>query len=146
MLTLVLMLAAAAPEDAALGKWKFNSALSTYESGPAPRESQRIWERVGDKAHFLHTGISQDGKSFRTEFTASYDGRDYPVDGGSLYNTVALKLVDARTVEQTFKKDGKVTVRARRTVSVDGKRLTIIAEGENAQGKKFKNTLVYERQ
>lgn len=144
---LLLALAAPAMEDAALGTWKFNPKVSVYESGPGPKESQRIWEKVGEgRVRFLHTGISQDGKPFKTEFTAAYDGKDYPVTGGSLYDTVSLKMIDARTVEQIFKKGGKVTVRARRMVSPDGKRLMITAEGANAKGKKFRNRLVYERQ
>lgn len=146
MLALILLWNAAAIEDAALATWRFNSTQSTYESGPAPRESTRVWERTGEKVRFVHTGISHDGKAFQTQFTAAYDGRDYPVEGSSLYNTVAMKLIDSHKVEQTFRKNGVVTVEAVREVSADGMRLTIIARGKNAQGQKFKNTLVYERE
>ncbi len=146
MLALILLWNAAAIEDAALGTWRFKPAQSIYESGPAPRESKRVWERVGDKVRFVHTGVSHDGKVFRVQFTARYDGRDYPVEGSSRYNTVSLKLIDAHRVEQTFKKSDVVTVEAVREVSPDGRWMTIIARGRNTQDRTFKNTLVYERE
>jgi len=147
VIALLLLLAFASPtDDAAIGRWRFDSTASTYESGPAPRESRRIWEVVGNKMHFLHTGISASGAPFRTEFTAAFDGNDYPVEGGSLYDTVSLKMINPNAVEQVFKKKGKTTVTAHRTVSPDKKRLTIVATGTNAQGKPFKNVLVYTRE
>lgn len=143
----LLLLALVSPaEDAALGKWKFDPAASRYESGPAPRQSERIWEAVGGKVRFLHTGISAGGTSFRTEFAAAFDGKDYPVEGGSLYDSVSLKMINSNVVQQVFKKNGKTTVTARRTVSADTKRLTIVATGTNAQGKTFTNVLVYNRE
>lgn len=132
-------------EDAALGTWRFVPAESKYESGPAPKESQRVWEKAGDGVRFLHTGVAADGKPFRTEFTAKFDGKRYPVKGGGLYDSVVLERVDARTVKQTFRKGETVTVQARRVVSADGKKLTIVAMGNNAQGKPFRNLLVYAR-
>lgn len=147
MIVLLLLLAVANPsDDAAIGQWRFDPAASTYESGPAPRQSRRTWEIAGDKVHFLHTGIGASGAAFRTEFTAAFDEKDYPVNGGSLYDSVSLKMVNPNVVEQIFKKNGKTTVTARRTVSPDKKRLTIIATGTNAQGKSFKNVLVYIRE
>lgn len=146
MLALILLWNAVAIEDSALGTWRFNPAQSTYESGPAPRESRRVWERTGEKVRFIHTGVSHDGKAFKTQFTAAYDGRDYPVEGSSLYNTVSLKLISSQKVEQTFRKSGVVTVEAVREVSADGMQMTIIARGTNAKGRMFKNTLIYKRE
>lgn len=99
----------------------------------------------GDGVRFLHDGVSAEGKAFHTEFTAKYDGKPYPFVGGTLYNTVALHWKSADRVDQVFRKDGVATVRATRTVSPDGKRLTIEARGTGAAGKRFKNLLVYER-
>lgn len=133
--------------DAALGVWKFNHAASTYESSPAPRESTRIWEKAGEgKVRFLHTTVSAQGRSGRTEFVAAYDGKPYPVTGSSRYDTVTLQLVNEHVVEQTFRLRGEVTVRARRTISADGKRMTILATGNNPDGRAFRNVLVYDRQ
>jgi hypothetical protein len=133
--------------DLGLGVWKFNRAASTYESSPAPRESTRVWEQAGEgKVRFLHTTVSADGKKGRTEFVAGYDGKDYPVTGSSRYDTVSLKLLSDHVVEQTFRLKGAVTVRATRTVSGDGRRMTIVAAGANPDGRAFRNVLVYDRQ
>ncbi len=139
------LLGAKSREDRGLGKWRFVAEASTYESGPAPRESQRQWVKDGDGVRFLHDGVSAEGKAFHTEFTAKYDGKPYPFVGGTLYNTVALHWKSADRVDQVFRKDKVITVKATRTVSPDGKRLTIDARGTGAAGKRFKNLLVYER-
>lgn len=142
----VALLAHAQPErDAAIGSWQFHAADSTYESGPAPRESTRVFERAGDKVRFIHTGLAANGQPFRTEYTAGYDGSDYPVTGSGRYDTVSQKRIDARTVDLTFRLRGAVTVTARRTVSEDGRQMRIEASGKNPDGKSFRNILIYRR-
>ena len=132
--------------DAAVGTWRFDAAASTYESGPAPRESTRVFERDGGKIRFIHTGVGANGQPFRTEYTAGYDGANYPVKGSSRYDTVSQKMVDPRTVDLTFRLKGEVTVTTRRTISPDGNRMTVIAEGANSDGKRFRNILIYKRE
>lgn len=141
LLLLSLLSLLASVEDRGLGKWQFVAAESRYESGPAPRESTRQWIAAGEnRVRFVHDGVSADGKQFHTEFTASYDGKPYPFQGGTRYDEVALQQKDASTVEQIFTLKGVVTVRATRTISPDGKRMVIDARGEG-----FRNHLVYRR-
>lgn len=49
------------------------------------------------------------------------DGSDQAVAGAAGYDTLAVKVVDDRTVEFTAKREGKVVSRGRLTVSADGK-------------------------
>lgn len=135
--TLLLLLSL---DDRALGTWRFLPAESRYESAPAPRQSQRQWVADGDWVRFLHDGVNHEGKSFHTEFRARYDGKPYPFTGGTLYDSVALFYRNPSRVDQVFTSKGIVTVRARRTISKDGRRMTI-----DARGKGFRNKLVYER-
>ena len=58
---------------------------------------------------------------------------------------MALKQIDARTVEVIQKKAGKPTLTVRRTVSPDGKTLTITSSGKNAAGATVTNVAVYDR-
>ena len=134
-----------AVQDLGQGTWRFIPAESTYESAPAPKESRRQWISDGDGVKFLHDGINADGKPFHTEFRAAYDGKPVPFVGGTLYDAVALFSKGPHKVEQVFTLKGKVTVKAVRTISKDGKKMTIDSRGSRADGTKFKNILVYQR-
>ncbi len=60
-------------------------------------------------------------------FTAKIDGKDYPVKGAYIFNAVSLKRVDARTLEETDKRDGTVIEVSKMTVSPDGKKMTVVS-------------------
>jgi hypothetical protein len=57
-------------------------------------------------------------------FDVAADGQDHSVSGQT-YDTVAVTIVDPHTVSFTYKKNGKVTSESTRTVSVDGKMLSV---------------------
>jgi hypothetical protein len=52
------------------------------------------------------------------------DGEDQPVSGHPYYDTMIMKIVDDRTIEETDKKNGKTVTTTRTTVSQDGKTAT----------------------
>ena len=52
------------------------------------------------------------------------DGTDQAVSGSNYFNTVAIREVDANTIEEVYKKDGKTMYKDTVTVSADGKTLT----------------------
>ena len=94
----------------------------------------------------VHDFTRQDGQHSHLEFTAKYDGRQYPLEGSELYNTVSLHSVSEHEVRQVFQLDGKTTVEATRTVSADGRRLTIDTAGAlPSTGNAFRNLIIYER-
>jgi hypothetical protein len=57
-------------------------------------------------------------------FDVAADGQDHAVAGQS-YDTLAVTIVDDHTISTTTKKNGKVTAESTRTVSADGKTLTV---------------------
>jgi hypothetical protein len=57
-------------------------------------------------------------------YTVKADGTDQKVSGHSYYDTVAVKIVDARTVELTNKLAGRTIYEDTMTVSPDGKTLS----------------------
>ncbi len=57
-------------------------------------------------------------------FDARADGTDQPVTGQT-YDTISVKEVDPKTIEVVTKKNGKVDVEQTRTVSANGKELTV---------------------
>jgi hypothetical protein len=64
-------------------------------------------------------------------YTAKLDGKDHPAKGEYGYNSVSLRLVNDRTIEETHKLDGKVVEVVKMTVSHDGKRMTLEVTGRS---------------
>jgi hypothetical protein len=52
------------------------------------------------------------------------DGQDQKVAGHPYYDSVSVRVVDDRTIEETDKKDGKTVATSKMTASSDGKTLT----------------------
>ena len=65
--------------------------------------------------------------------------------GNAEGDMISLKRVNANTVETTYKLKGKVTVVNVRTVSADGKTVTVTTKGTNAAGQKVDNNLIFEK-
>ena len=132
--------------DPRVGTWKLNVAKSTYSPGPAPKSATTKIESAGDGEKITADGVRGDDTPIRVEYTAQYDGKDYPITGSPMADTVSLKRLDANTTERTDKMDGKVTQTVTRTVSSDGKTMTVTYKGTNAKGQPINNVGVYETQ
>ena len=59
---------------------------------------------------------------------------------------VAVKRIDAHTLESVSKKGGKVTTTQRNVVSADGKTRTVTTTGTDGQRQKVNNVAVFEKQ
>jgi len=90
--------------------------------------------------------VNADGTRTTTLYTANFDGKDYPLTGSQIADTVSLKRIDARTTERTDKKGDKVAQTLRRVVSQDGKTMTVTTKGTNAQGQAVNNVIVFDKQ
>src|SRR5262245_54768689 len=71
--------AALAQRDPVIGTWKLNGAKSKYDPGPAPKTSTLLIEPAGMGIRVTVRSVGADGRTTTTEYTASYDGQDYPV-------------------------------------------------------------------
>ena len=129
-----------------IGTWKQNLSKSTYSPGPAPKSATRKYEAFEGGYKFTQDGIDDQGKPTHIEYSAKFDGKDYPVKGTPNIDAVSLKRIDDHTWEGVQKKGGKSTVTNRNVVSRDGKTLTATATGKNVQGQDVHNTLVFDKQ
>src|SRR5512147_1287798 len=111
--------------DSIVGTWTLNVAKSTYSPGPPPKSLTVKFEAAGDGIKSTADTIADDGSSTHTEYTAKYDGKDYPLKGMKDADTVSLKQVDASTTVRTDKKAGKVVRTYTRKLSADGKTMTV---------------------
>ena len=132
--------------DPALGTWRLNVAKSTYSGSPAPKSQTVKYEKAGMATTVTVEGVGADGTKTLQKYSTTYDGKDVPISGSTTADTVSQTRVDARPTVRTDKKAGKVVSTLRRTVAADGKTLTVVTTGTNAQGQPINSTAVYERQ
>jgi hypothetical protein len=132
--------------DPHVGTWKLNVAKSRISSGAADRSAVVVCTVQDSGTKLLSDGVDADGKPFHAEFTAKYDGKDYPFKGESDIDTVALRRIDANTWSEVLKKDGKEVVSGQNAISKDGKTMTRTVKGKTATGQDINNTIVYDKQ
>ncbi len=129
--------------DSAVGAWTLNHAKSTF-SGAVPYRRVTKFEVVGDAIKETTYTMSAGAPSVVVEYTARFDGTDSPISNSPL-STVSLKRVDDRTVERTGKVQGQVVETETRTVSDNGKVLTVTTKGSR-NGSEYSSVQVYDRQ
>lgn len=132
--------------DPVIGTWKLNLAKSKFSPGPAFKSLTVKFEAAGQAIKVTSDGVDPEGKAIHTEYTASYDGKDYPISGSPTSDTVSLKKINARTSVRTDKKGGTVVGNYTRKVSAGGETLTVNQTGKDANGKAIKNALVLDKQ
>ena len=140
----VTTLAAQAP-DPRVGTWTLNVAKSKYDPGPAPTSQTLTVEATGQGERILSDAVNADGTHTTTQYSANFDGKDYPLTGSPIADSVALKRIDAHSTERADKKGGKVVQTFRRVVSKDGKTMTVTVTGTNVKGQAVNNVIVFEK-
>jgi hypothetical protein len=136
----------AAAADQHSGIWKMNPAKSTYSPGPAPRSSLVKIDSDTENIKLNSDGIDAAGNPTHVEYTAKYDGKDYPVNGMPNADTVSLERPDASTIRSTLKKGDQVVMTVTSVISKDGKMRTSTFKGKDMQGQDVTNVVVYDKQ
>src|SRR6185503_929982 len=123
------------------GTWKLNLAKSKYDPpSQAPKSGTVKIEVTGDTIKIVNDGVDAHGRVTHSEYTAKFDGKDYPwkgtVDGkpSLSQDTVAWKKIDERTYELTGKLKGQSFGTQRIVVAADGKSRTNFVDGKTADG------------
>ena len=141
-----LVVSVSAQTSPEVGTWKLNVAKSKYSPGPAPKSQTATFAAAGQGVKVTTEGVAADGSKTAQSYTANYDGKDVPLTGSAIADTVSLKRINPTTVERTDKKTGKVVQTLTRVISADGKTLTITTKGTNAQGQPVNNVAIYDKQ
>jgi hypothetical protein len=146
LIAALALFVATAAADQSSGTWKFNADKSKYSPGPAPKSLTVVVESDENNYKLEATGTDGQGKPTHVQYSAKFDGKDYPVTGMANADTVSVKRIDANTVEVAQKKDGKVVMTVTSKVSGDGKTRTSTWRGKNAEGKEVHNVVVLDKQ
>lgn len=148
ILLLSVLSLSAQTKDPLIGTWLLDLTKSTYDPGPPP-DGARTMVFAPVENGFKHTTRTktQNNGAFDIviEYTAKYDGKDYPMDPEATVDQVSLKRIDANTVERTGKVRGKVAETMTLKVSRDGKTLTVTTMG-TYQGNDYNSVQVFDRQ
>ncbi len=110
LLLLLLPIVAFAAQSPFDGTWKFD--LNTLQVQEKPQ------------VLLLQNGTFQ-CSACDPKINIKADGTDQPIKGSKTVDTVAVKVVDNKTIEQTDKKGGKVVSTSKQSVSADGKTIMV---------------------
>lgn len=138
---------AQAAKDPFVGRWVLDRANSTY-SGAVPERRIVVIEATADGIKQYVDTTAANGATDRSEFTAKFDGKDYPISN-SVLDYVSLKRINANKTERAgkrrFTKDQIVETQTRE-VSADGKTLTITTKGTDFEGNEYSSTQIFKRE
>jgi len=122
-----------------VGTWKLEPAKSKYSPGATPKSQIAMISVVDGGMKVVSDRVEADGQKVHFEWTAKFDGKDYPVTGDASRDTVSVKKVDDYNLEITNKKSGKLTTTIKAVYAKDGKSRTETVTGTNTQGQKVNN-------
>lgn len=131
--------------DPAVGTWELDLTQSSFTPGPAVRSQTRTYTQTPDGVRFVLEGVSATGAPMHTEYTARYDGKDYPLIGAGYTNWIALTRINTVRTDGVEKKDGRPVYTVSRIVSTDSRTMTITVNGRNVRGDSVANVLVFRR-
>jgi hypothetical protein len=133
---------AAQTSDPVHGTWTLDPTRSKFTPGPAPQGLTVTFAPAGEGLRVTSELVDAEGRTVRTEYTAYYDSRDYPLKGTPAADMVSMRRIDASTSERVDKSKGKTVMTYVRRVSADGKTLTVTQTGIDAQGRIVRNLVV----
>jgi hypothetical protein len=145
LVVLALGAATAQPPKGLEGTWKLDVAKSTFHPGPAPTSMTLTYTPVPNGVKIVVDMTGPDGTKQRWEMTPLYDGKDHPVTGHPNADTISVDKSEGAKSQSTFKKGGKVTAVNMRTLSADGRTLTIESTGTDEKGQAIHNKQVFVR-
>jgi hypothetical protein len=144
-LTCITALAQTAAKPVFVGTWKLDTAKSKYSPGATPKSQIAVISAVDGGMKVVSDRVEADGQKVHFEWTAKFDGKDYPVTGDASRDAVSVKKIDDYSIEVTNKKGGKVTTSIKAVYAKDGKSRVETVTGTNAQGQKVNNVTEWTR-
>ena len=127
-----------------VGTWKLNLAKSKFTS--PPREEMFTVQMVGDQDQVTVTGTAAVGSPISMKYEVPDKGGTGKVLTGGPYDAVSGKRIDENTYETSLMKGGKEILHHHLVVAKDGKTMTDIATGTNAQGNPVSGVEIFEKQ
>jgi len=135
----------AADVDPALGTWVLNLSKSRFDPGPPPKSLVVRFQPDPKGVKSTSERVDAEGKKSIVVYTAAYDGKEYPVTGSEAVDTVLLRKHDNGKVERVDRKGGAIVQSFLRSISEDGRTMTVTHKAKGANGALQHNRLVFDR-
>ena len=132
----------------ASGTWKLNSARSRFPDAPVPKSVTVRYELQPGGEVWTFYQVRADGVAETVSQALRFDGREYGCGGLGLDeqpDTVVSRKPDSRTAEVLYKKSGRLARRVVRTVSADGRQMTLEIRVIPERGPIREGKLIFER-
>jgi hypothetical protein len=124
-----------------VGTWKMNAAKSKLEGSGLDSNTVVHVEQDGSGLK-----VSVEAKPGNFSYQAALDGKATKVTGSPVVDEISTQTIKEREMSARGIKGGLIVFVDLRTVSRDGKTMTITRSGSNPEGKPFKATLVFDKQ
>ncbi|MFN0105066.1 MAG: hypothetical protein ACKV2U_23650 [Bryobacteraceae bacterium] len=147
--SLVLVLCAIAVTVSAAdiaGVWKLNPAKSKYTGTAGNKEMTVTYTMQGSGWTYSAKGVSAAGEPITRSYTYVKDGEEFKVTGFPNWDGLVLKNAATSKSTSTYMRGGKAVGTGTRTISADGKTMTIRSTVTLPDGKKATMLSVYDRQ
>jgi hypothetical protein len=145
-LSVVTVTLSLAGPEAWMGTWKLNEAKSKFSPGATKNTKVTYTPQEKGLIQIMTAGIDKDGKPTRSVWTGKFDERDYMVALDPAVDTRSYKQIDANTLEFVATKETHVIATGRVVLSADGKTRTVTTAGTGADGEKYENIAVYDKE
>lgn len=133
--------------DPAIGTWALNVGKSRLDaSTPAPKSSVRTYSATPDGLKVVIHTVTASGEPHDMSASFTYDGKQHPATGSEDYDTVAVTRTGPNESKSDFIKGGKVVGHLTRSISKDGKTMTITTDMTTAKGTHVHDVGVFDRQ
>jgi hypothetical protein len=128
------------------GTWKLNTAKSKYTGMPAPKDLTVTYSTQGSGWRYEGRGTAATGEPINSSFVYAKDGDEIRTTGFPLWDSMTMNGGSEDKVTGTLKRAGKNVGTVTRTVSADGKTMTVRGSVMTPEGKKATYISVYEKQ
>ncbi len=142
---LALSIFLGASEDPFSGVWTLNLSKSKLPP-PLPKSQVARVDADASRLRITEEVVDAKGTTMNISVDARFDGKDYPVKGSPFADAVSYQRIDRFTIKGIGKKDGKVVMHEKVTISPDGRTMTGTYSGTDASGKDVTATAVFDKQ
>jgi hypothetical protein len=132
-------------EDVILGTWELVPEKSHFAPNATPPKEVRTYVKTSSGIRATVTSTQADGSVRSISYPWRVDGKEYPVTGSPLLDTIILKQIDNLTAEATLKHGDVVLASERREFSADGKTMAITVKDATSAEHPVSSKAVYKK-